>query len=88
MKRMLLTAVIVGAMAGPVFAQAEMVTCGDYSAMDNAGQMETIAGIESMTSEMAHEDSLTADAIHEKLAADCQGQVDMMVIDVVKGYMQ
>jgi hypothetical protein len=86
MKRMLLTAAIFGAFAVPAFAQAEMVTCGDYSAMDNAQQMETIAAIESQTSEMATEESLDAAAIHEKLAADCANQVDMLVIDVVKGY--
>jgi hypothetical protein len=64
------------------------VTCGDYSIMDNAAQMETIAAIESETSEMAKSDTLTADAIHEKLAADCKDKVDVLVIDVVKGYMQ
>ena len=62
------------------------MTCGDYSIMDNAKQMETIAAIESLTSEMASEEQLTADAIHEKLAADCKDKVDVLVIDVVKGY--
>jgi len=71
--------------AAPGFAQ-ETVTCGDYSAMDSAQQMATIAGIESLTSEMAHSDALTADAIHEKLAADCKDKVDVLVIDLVKGY--
>ena len=71
--------------AVPVLAQEE-VTCGDYSIMDNAKQMETIAAIESLTSEMASEEQLTADAIHEKLAADCKDKVDVLVIDVVKGY--
>ena len=54
--------------------------------MDNAKQMETIAAIEAETSQMAHEESLTADAIHEKLAADCKDKVDVLVIDVVKGH--
>ena len=35
---------------------------------------------------MATEEQLTAAAIHEKLAADCQDKVDVLVIDVVKGY--
>jgi hypothetical protein len=87
MKRILVTAALAGFLAGPAFAQAETVTCGDYSAMDNAAQMETIAGIESLTSEMSKEASLDAAAIHEKLAADCKDQVDVLVIDVVKGYM-
>ncbi len=87
MKRMLVVTAILGAFAAPAFAQME-VTCGDYSIMDNAQQMETIAAIETETSDMAKSDALTPDAIHEKLAADCKDKVDMMVIDVVKGYMQ
>ena len=35
---------------------------------------------------MASEQNLTADAIHEKLTADCQGQVDMLVIKVIRGW--
>ena len=61
------------------------VTCGDYTLMDNAKQMETIAALESETSQMASEQNLTAEAIHEKLAADCEGKVDVLVIDVIKG---
>ncbi len=87
MKRILMAAGLACAFSAPAFAQME-VTCGDYSAMDNAGQMETIAAIESETSDMMKEHSLTADMIHEKLAADCKDQVDMMVIDVVKGYAE
>ncbi|MFO1141364.1 MAG: HdeA/HdeB family chaperone [Amaricoccus sp.] len=87
MKRILAAAALAGLMAAPAFAQAEKVTCGDYSAMDNTAQMQTIADIESLTSEMAHEQALTADAIHDKLSADCKDKVDVLVIDVVKGYM-
>ena len=72
------------ASARPAFAQME-VTCGDYSLMDNAKQMETIAALESETSQMASEQHLTAEAIHEKLAADCEDKVDVMVIEVIKG---
>ena len=89
MKRFLVAAALAGSLAAPAFAQPLEVTCGDYSAMDNAKQMETIAAIESETSEMASSgDALTADAIHEKLAADCANQVDVLVIEVVKGYKQ
>jgi len=86
MKRILIVAAAAASLAAPAFAQME-VTCGDYSIMDNAAQMETIAAIESETSQMATAENLTADAIHEKLAADCKDQVDVLVIDVVKGYM-
>ena len=77
----LVTACLLGA---PAFAQME-VTCGDYTLMDNAKQMETIAALESETSEMASEEQLTASAIHEKLAAECKDKVDVLIIDVIKG---
>jgi hypothetical protein len=82
MKRFLVVAAL-AAVGSPAFAQME-VTCGDYSAMDNAQQMETIAALESETSQMAAEQQLTAEAIHQKLAAECAGQVDMLIIDVIK----
>ena len=85
MQRLLLSAAILGALAAPAFAQ-NVVTCGDYTLMDNAKQMETIAAIESETSQMANQSNLTAEAIHTRLAADCQGKVDVLVIELVKGY--
>lgn len=72
-------------LAAPVFAADMEVTCGDYSLMDNAKQMETIAAIEAETSDMAKDDQLTADQIHEKLAAECKDKVDVLVIDIVRG---
>jgi hypothetical protein len=87
MKHWILAAAVVGGFGAPALAADAMVTCGDYSIMDNAAQMETIAAIETETSDMAKADSLTPDAIHEKLAADCKDKVDVLVIDVVKGYM-
>lgn len=84
MKTALISFLVAGALAAPVFAQEE-VTCGDYSMMDNAKQMETIAALESETSEMAKENQLTADQIHEKLAAECKDKVDVLVIEVLKG---
>jgi hypothetical protein len=88
MKRILLVATVLGLLGAPAFAQGgpEEVTCGDYSLMDNAAQMETIAAIESLAGEMATEQQLSAEAIHEKLAAECQNQVDVLVIEVVKGF--
>ena len=77
----LATACLLGA---PAFAQME-VTCGDYTLMDNAKQMETIAALESETSQMASEEQLTAAAIHEKLAAECKDKVDVLIIEVIKG---
>jgi len=83
MKRLIVIAAL--AVAGsPAFAQME-VTCGDYTLMDNAKQMETLAALESETSQMAPEQQLTADAMHQKLAAECEGKVDVLIIDVIKG---
>ena len=84
MNRLSLALVAACLAAAPALAQTEEVTCGDYSAMDNAQQMETVAALESQTSQMAQEDQLTADQIHEKLAAACKDQVDVLVIDVLK----
>jgi hypothetical protein len=87
MKRMLLPgAALAFALAVPAFAQDLEVTCGDYTMMDNAKQMETIAALESETSQMDGGEALTAAQIHEKLAAECEGKVDVLVIDVVKGW--
>ena len=85
MKRFSLALAAATLVAAPAFAQME-VTCGDYTLMDNAKQMETLAALESETSEMATQQNLTADAIHETLAADCKDKVDVLVIDVMKGW--
>jgi hypothetical protein len=87
MTRILLpTAALAGALAAPALAQTLEVTCGDYTLMDNAKQMETIAALEAETSQMEGGEALTAAQIHEKLAAECQDKVDVLVIDVVKGW--
>lgn len=52
--------------------------------MDNAKQMETVAALGAQTSEMAKENQIAADQIHEKLAAACKNQIDVLVIDVLK----
>ena len=85
MTRFFLAFAATSLLAAPAFAQME-VTCGDYTLMDNAKQMETLAALESETSEMATQQNLTAEAIHEKLAADCKDKVDVLVIDVMKGW--
>lgn len=85
MKCLLPAVMTVTLLAAPAFAQME-VTCGDYSLMDNAKQMETLAALESETSQMATEQNLTAAAIHEKLAGECQGKVDVLVVEVIRGW--
>jgi hypothetical protein len=85
MKKTILGIAVAGLLGGPALAQME-VTCGDYTLMDNAKQMETLAALESETSEMAAEQNLTAEAIHQKLAAECEGKVDVLIVDVIKGW--
>ena len=85
MQRFFLGLATAGLLAAPAFAQME-VTCGDFSAMDNAQQMETLAALESETSQMDAEQNLTAEAIHQKLTAECKDKVDILVIDVIKGW--
>jgi hypothetical protein len=84
MMRLLVSTAVAACLAVPAFAQME-VTCGDFSAMDNAQQQETLAALESETSQMASQENLTAAAIHEKLTADCQGKEDVLVIEVLRG---
>lgn len=70
----------------PAFAAGLEVTCGDFSLMDNAKQMETVAALEAETSQLPAEEQLTAVQIHEKLTAECKDKVDVLVIDVVKAH--
>lgn len=84
MKRLAIASGLACLFAAPAFAQME-VTCGDYALMDNAKQMETVAELETQTSEMSKENQLTADQIHEKLAAECKDKVDVLIIDIVAG---
>jgi hypothetical protein len=83
MKRLLFGVAAACLLGAPAFAQME-VTCGDYTLMDNAQQMETLAALESETSQMAAEQNLTAEAMHQKLAAECDGKVDVLVVDVIR----
>ena len=85
MKHLLFGRAAAGLLGAPAFAQME-VTCGDFTLMDNAKQQETLAALESETSQMATEQNLTAEAIHQKLTADCEGKVDVLIVDVIKGW--
>ena len=84
MKRFLIVSALMCAAGAPAFAQAE-VTCGDFSLMNPTQQMETIAALEAETSQMGHEEQLTATQIHEKLVAECKDKVDVLVIEIMKG---
>jgi hypothetical protein len=85
MKRILAVAALVGSFALPAFAQPETIVCDDYLGMDNTQQMAAIAEIETAASEMAAgADTMTADQIHERLAADCKSQPDALIVEIVK----
>ena len=84
MKRLMIASGLLCLASAPAFAQAE-ITCGDFSLMNPTQQMETIAELETATSQMTQEEQLTANQIHEKLVADCKDKVDVLVIEVMKG---
>ena len=87
MKRILMAVAIAGATSLPAFAQdAATMACADYAAMDNAGQMAAIAELESANAEMASSQEMTAEEIHQKLTADCTG--DLTLMDVYKSYFE
>ena len=87
MKRILMAVAIAGAASLPAFAQdAATMACADYAAMDNAGQMAAIAELESANAEMASSQEMTAEEIHQKLTADCTG--DLTLMDVYKSYFE
>lgn len=85
MKRIVIAAALATAFGLPAFAQPMEIVCDDFLGMDNAAQMEAIAAIQTETSEMDNQGgNLTADQIHERLAADCKSQPDALVVEVVK----
>jgi hypothetical protein len=78
-------ALAIAAPFGAAFAQdAATLVCADYAAMDNAGQMEVLAEIESLNSEMATGQTLSSAEIHEQLTAECGAAPDALVADVWK----
>ena len=78
-------ALAVAAPFGAASAQdAATLVCAEYAAMDNAGQMEIIAEIESLNSEMATSQEVSSAEIHEKLTAECGAAPDALVADVWK----
>jgi hypothetical protein len=78
-------ALAVGLQAGSAFAQdAATAVCADYAAMDNAGQMATLAEIESMNSEMASSQEVSSEEIHQQLVPECGAAPDALVSDVWK----
>ena len=78
-------AVAVAAPLGVASAQdAATLVCADYAAMDNAGQMAILAEIESMNSEMATSQDVSAEEIHQQLATECAAAPDALVADAWK----
>ncbi len=85
MIRSLAAALLVSGFAVPAFAQSAEIVCDDFLGLDNAKQMETIAELETMMSEQQMGgEAMTADAIHERLTADCKSKPDALVIEVMK----
>jgi hypothetical protein len=83
--RIMAFALAIAAPLGAAFAQdAATTACADYAAMDNAGQMEMLAEIESMNSGMASNQELTSAEIHEQLSTECTANPDALVTDAWK----
>lgn len=71
--------------AAPAFAQPAEIVCDDFLGLDNAKQMETIAELQTMMSEQQMGgEAMTAEAIHERLTADCKSKPDALVVEVMK----
>jgi hypothetical protein len=87
MKRILLAGAIAGIAAAPVLAMEDM-TCADFTAMDAAGQAETIAMMEGDTGGMMAD---TAAMAPEETAAAvgeaCADHPDMMLGEALEGAM-
>ncbi len=97
MKRILLAMSFAGAFALPAFAQdamsADTMTCADFMAMDEAGQMEAMTAMEMA----AGEASGTAMTEDEAMAAGeemmpgtmtaCEGNPDMMAMEAMESGM-
>lgn len=85
MLRTVAAILVAGSFALPAFAQPAEIVCDDFLGMDNADQMGAIAEIQTMMSEQqAGGEAMTADAIHERLTADCASRPDALIVDVVK----
>lgn len=86
MMRIAFATAVAAVVAMPAFAQPEEIVCDNFLGMDNAQQMETLAEIQTMTSEMqaAADGNMTAEQIHERLTADCKSRPDALVVEVYK----
>ena len=88
MKYTIITTAFALAIAAPFGAasaqDAATLVCADYAAMDNAGQMAVLAEIESMNSEMASSQDVSAEEIHQQLATECAAAPDALVSDAWK----
>jgi hypothetical protein len=88
MKRILMAAGLAGSFALPAFAQPAEIVCDDFLGMDNAQQMAIMAEMQGQLSEQAVTapggGEWTAEAIHERLTADCASQPDVLIVDVIK----
>jgi hypothetical protein len=85
MMRIALAASVAAVLAMPAFAQPEEIVCDNFLGMDNGAQMEAIAEIQTMSSEMqAGGETMSAAQIHERLTADCKSRPDALVMEVYK----
>ena len=60
------------------------MVCKDYSAMDNAGKMATVAELQSMNSQMSSDQSMSSEDISTMLNTDCAKDPDKLLQDAMK----
>lgn len=85
MKRTCLAIAVAAAMAAPGFAQTvDAMTCADFAKQDHTQQMQTIAAVQTATSQMQASQNLQSDEIFSQLITKCSGHDDMMVMDALK----
>ena len=89
MKFAFIAAAVAAACCAPAYAQDQVSTlkCDAYLEMDNTEQMAVIAELDSVISEMGASQDKNADMIHERLAADCAADDDVLVVDAVREFI-
>ena len=85
MKRALLAFAVVATTAFPALAQSvDAMTCADFAKQDQTERMQTIAAVQSFTSQTQASEQLMSNEIFTQLTTKCTGHDDLMVMDAMK----
>ena len=86
MNRILFGAIVVSALASPVFAQPSS-TCAEYRAIDDVGRLRTATELESAASQMSTR-TFTAGEIRSRLDTRCKADTAMTVIRALEDVVE